>query len=358
MNIVFRADSGHKIGVGHIMRCLTLAKELIRKNHNVIFISRNHGGNIIDYVSENKIKVYELNITSSLDKRLSHSHWLGSTQREDAESTLDIIKKHSFSSVDWVVVDHYSLDEEWQSIIEPITKNIMVIDDLADRKHQCDILLDQTINRKYQDYKNITPEKCNLLLGSKFALLRNEFSVPLEKINHTRRKSLELKKKSLLIMMGGTDHLDLTSKILSLLPSFSHFEKITVLLGWSAAHKDKVINQFSIYENINILIGCNNVASVMLDHDLCIGAAGSSSWERCALGLPSILLTFADNQKYIAKNLADVGASYSLKLDFSEEDLSEALSFVTNNYQRMVDKCYLVCDGYGTNRVAERLINA
>ena len=164
MNIAFRVDASLKIGHGHVMRCIALAKVLKENCSNVEFICRKHEGNLIDKVRSSEFNVHELEVFKEVefDKKLAHSHWLGATQQQDADDCIDALKS---TQVDWMVVDHYAINEQWEKILKPYYKKLMVIDDLADRKHQCDILLDQTFGRQIEDYLAYTPKDCLLLLG-------------------------------------------------------------------------------------------------------------------------------------------------------------------------------------------------
>ena len=201
MNIIFRVDASLKMGTGHVMRCLTLAQVLKENSANVEFICRKHEGNLIDKIHSSGFNVHELEMLEEIEvgNKLAHSHWLGATQKQDADDCIGILKAEKS---DWLIVDHYALDEQWQKRLKPYYEKLIVIDDLADRKHWCNILLDQTFGRQQEDYSALTPEGCELLLGSQYALLRPEFS-------KWRAYSLERRSKpkfkQLLINMGGVD---------------------------------------------------------------------------------------------------------------------------------------------------------
>ena len=151
MNIIFRVDSSLIIGLGHLMRCLTLAQALKEKGSDVKFICRKHEGSLIEKVRSSGFIAYELEAfkETQVDTKLVHSNWLGVTQQKDADDCIEILK---LDKVDWLIVDHYALDELWQKKLKPYYEKLMVIDDLADRKHQCDILLDQTFGCQQEDY--------------------------------------------------------------------------------------------------------------------------------------------------------------------------------------------------------------
>jgi len=162
LKVVFRVDASLQMGTGHVMRCLTLAHVLKENSANIEFICRKHEGSLIDKIRSSGFVVHELGMPEEIkvDTRLVHSHWLGATQQQDTDDCIDIVKS---VKTDWLIVDHYALDELWQKRLKPYCEKLMVIDDLADRKHQCDILLDQTFGRQQEDYLTLTHEYCKLL---------------------------------------------------------------------------------------------------------------------------------------------------------------------------------------------------
>lgn len=341
------------------MRCLTLAKELRELGNDIWFFSKPHDGHILEVLRCNHFLVEELIVTASQDSDLSHSEWLGGNQEDDVSQCISLIEQRIGSLVDWVIVDHYGIDARWESAIKEYTNNLLVIDDLADRKHECDILLDQTLGRSPEDYSSLVSRECELLLGTQYALLRDEFRKEKSEVINIRRSSAERYYKKLLVMMGGTDHLNRTSKVLESLLKCTQDERITVVLGHTAPHKDCVLDICSRYNRMALKVGVSNVADLMLEHDICFGAAGSASWERCALGMPSLLLAFADNQQLILKELADAGAALFLSSTPCSEEVSQALVNLSSpaSYLEMATKCLKVCDGQGTYRVITRLLD-
>ncbi|MGO3642221.1 MAG: UDP-2,4-diacetamido-2,4,6-trideoxy-beta-L-altropyranose hydrolase, partial [Psychrobacter sp.] len=144
MNVVFRCDASIQIGTGHVMRCLTLADELTSQGAKCYFICREHEGNLIDFITQKGYEVYKLEAiplnNSNKDKAestLFHSEWLGTSQAEDAKQSIDII---SDIEPEWLIIDHYALNDYWEQKLRPYCNKILVIDDLADRKHDCDVL--------------------------------------------------------------------------------------------------------------------------------------------------------------------------------------------------------------------------
>ncbi|NDH50036.1 MAG: UDP-2,4-diacetamido-2,4,6-trideoxy-beta-L-altropyranose hydrolase, partial [Proteobacteria bacterium] len=174
MKAFFRVDASLEIGTGHVMRCLTLAHTLQDYGIENEFLCRKLDGNLINKIQNEGFKVHELDNAHKNNGKdgLEHSHWLKTTQQNDAEDCIKIIES---KGVDWLIVDHYALDSQWEIALKPFTKKMLVIDDLADRAHDCNILLDQNFSRTHQEYEPLVTKECRLLLGTKYALLRPEF---------------------------------------------------------------------------------------------------------------------------------------------------------------------------------------
>lgn len=364
MNIVFRCDASIQIGTGHVMRCLTLADELSRQGAKCYFICREHEGNLIKLIADKGYEAYKLKIESEIshyEKKdnepvLFHSKWLGSTQEEDAKQVLDII---GYIQPNWLVVDHYALDSYWEQKIRPHCNNILVIDDLADRRHNCEILIDQTFNRNKRDYYDLVPKYCEILCGTTYALLRPEFS-------EWREYSLERRENNILqhvlINLGGVDKDNITSRILKSLKQVPLPKscKITVVMGTTSPWLTNVITKANqLPWSTEVKTGVSNMAELMANSDLAIGAAGSTSWERCCLGLPTIMLVIAENQLLIAKNLEDSGAVKVILNDYSlTQILNEYLcQFIQNpeKLKAMSQSSADILDGYGTYKVIEQM---
>ena len=300
MKIVFRCDASIQMGTGHVMRCLTLADALAEQGAECHFICREHAGHLLDMIHQRGHKTYGLPLESESqlpDKSspdLAHSNWLGATQQRDAELcrvVLDELKP------DWLVVDHYALDVRWEKLLRPHSKKLMVIDDLADRQHDCDILLDQTFGRDSHDYLQWTPGHCQLLCGSSYALLRPEFAQWRE-YSLSRREKGQL--EHLLVNLGGVDKDNVTIQILKALATSSlpEYCKITVVMGATAPWTRAVQEQAALMPwPTEIKVGVSNMAELMANSDLAIGAAGSTTWERFCMGLPSILVVLSRNQE-------------------------------------------------------------
>src|SRR5690606_18254179 len=238
MKCVFRVDSSIQVGTGHVMRCLTLADELRRHGHECWFICREHQGHLGDLIMSrghkltllsNPVEVLTAGNGSSPD---DYAAWLGVGWQDDAKQTLNAIKGQS---ADWLIVDHYSLDAKWEKAVSSQVRNIMVIDDLANRSHQCSILLDQNLGREEKDYDGLVPSDCDRLLGPRYALLRSEFT-KFRPVSLNRRINPRLKR--ILISLGGVDRTNVTGRVLEALQTsdLPHTTRLDVIMGASAPH--------------------------------------------------------------------------------------------------------------------------
>jgi len=359
--VVIRVDASLKIGTGHVMRCLTLAEALKKQGADIVFICREHDGNLLERIERQGFKTYALpnahdkeTMTNSEAEKdeLYGRCWLGSTQQQDAALCRPLLEK---LNPDWLIVDHYGIDQVWQSQLAPYVGKLMVIDDLANREHQCDVLLDQTYGRQVEDYAGLVPPQAQLLLGSEYALLRPEFA-EWRDYSLQRRRNPEFKK--LLITMGGVDPDNITGEVLSTLEKNALPEEmeIIVVMGATAPHLDNVKQQAERMTNkCTLKIDVANMAEIMANADFAIGAAGATTWERCCLGLPSLMIVLADNQKEISNLLSKSLASLSVdkaSLQAAARALEsipmQRLTELTNNSAKLLD-------GGGVRRVVRAL---
>jgi len=358
MKVVFRADASLQIGSGHIMRCLTLASKLAEKEWQCLFVCRPHEGHLIEHIASKGFQVFALSKNTPLesDGKTGHQAWLGCDWQKDAEETKQILLK---IAPDWLIVDHYALDVQWESVQRLAHCKIMVIDDLVDRQHDCDVLLDQTLNRQAIEYSGLTPAHTVLLCGTRYGLLRPEF-VNLRKQSLERRLSTH-NIKNILITMGGVDQFNVTLivlKMLNQLRSCSSFQ-VTVVLGGLSKNLPEIEN-FKLHASfeISILTNVSNMAELMLQHDLAIGAAGSTSWERCCMGLPTAIVILADNQVDGADALAKENAAYIIgDIAKIESNLPKAIQYFSqpNVLQEMGKTSSDLVDGLGSERVFSAL---
>jgi UDP-2,4-diacetamido-2,4,6-trideoxy-beta-L-altropyranose hydrolase len=360
INIAFRTDASIQIGTGHVMRCLSLADALSERGARCTFICRPHIGNLIDEVVKrgHYTKILPKLPTRKRSANLSNSYhdWLGIDWHVDAEQTSMIIGSESF---DWLIVDHYGLDQKWEQKLKVHYRNLLVIDDLADRYHDCNILLDQNLGREQKDYIEFLGSNSIKYIGPKYALLRPEFA-QLREESLARRVNPQFKR--LLISLGGVDKDNATGKVLQVLTKckLPIDLKITIVMGSHAPYIDEVkVQSKLIKRNIEVLVDVKNMAQLMVESDVCIGAAGSTSWERCCLGLPSILLVLAPNQLFSATALSKVNAirvidinDLANSLPIQIQELSE-----TQNLKELVKSSKKITKGLGTNLIVDKLLS-
>ena len=358
LRIVFRVDASSQIGTGHVMRCITLANSLVKQGAMIRFVARHMPEHLQALI---KSYGFELSLLSSaigneqLDEvvnELGHAQWLGVSQLSDAEDAVNSLKDKSW---DWLIVDHYALDICWEKTLRNSVSKIMVIDDIADRSHDCDILLDQNY---YTDmplrYQNKVPSHCRLLLGPKYALLRDEFI--------EARKNLQAKDgvvKRVLVFFGGVDSYNYTGKAIQALSALSEYKlDVDVVIGASHPKKDEVINSCKLYD-YHCHVQTNKMAELMAGADLVIGAGGAATWEKFCLGLPSITLPTADNQ---IKQLNDLAANgYCYVIQSSQNMLNtyklhiKAVIENPNLTSFLAKNCMTLVDGLGVARITTAL---
>ena len=339
------------------MRCLTLARGLREHGHVCLFISREHAGNLNSLIGSEGFSLHALPIGRAQDGDLEHSHWLGASQAEDAAACQAPVTAWR---PDWLVVDHYALDHRWETQVTPEGCRLLAIDDLADRRHVCDLLLDQNLGRRANDYRVLVPDKCTLLVSSSNALLRADFS-RLRDHSLARRKQADL--QNVLIALGGVDQHNYTGCILDALKfcELSDDIRFTVVLGSTALHLQAVTAAaHSCPWPVEVLSGIDDMARRMLEADLAIGAAGGTSWERCCLGVPTLLVILAENQRSGALALAATGAA--LLIDPSRPLIEQLQSSfdqlqAADRRRQMTNAASRVTDGRGAERLLQLMEN-
>lgn len=299
MNIFFRVDSSYEMGTGHVMRCLTLANELKNRKANVSFICRDIPGNLTNYITDQGFQVFLL----PLPRDRINASWLQVDLNTDAIETAQILI--ASSPVDCLIIDHYGIDQRWETLIEEYVRKIVVIDDLADRPHQCSILLDQNRSDTADRYHDLVPNSCVKLVGTSYAILRPAF--------RTVKKQLAERDgriNRILVFFGGTDPTNETIKTLQVLSDVKYSNlHLDVVVGEMNKNKDVIQEICSHMPNAFFHCQIDYMAELMGKAGLAIGAGGSSTWERCYLGLPSLSIVTADNQREITKVVHDKGAT-------------------------------------------------
>lgn len=312
--VYIRVDSSYRIGSGHLMRCLTLAGELQRLEASVSFICREWQGNGYSLIKNRGYPLYLLPpVSMEPEQNDDHRTWLGVPMTQDAADTLDVMKRTS-NAKPWLAVDHYSIDSTWEKQLRPSVSGIAVIDDLADRPHDCDLLLDQNYYSNMNErYKGLVPDYCRTLLGPSYALLRTEFQM-----TPPRRRDGSIRR--VLIFYGGSDLTNETGKALQALDKFPFH--LDVVIGGSNPHYQQIEELCSRRGSCSFYRQTDNMHGLMQAADLSIGAGGTATWERCILGLPSLVTILAQNQQQSVLDLSEVGVIQSLGW-FDQVDIAQ-----------------------------------
>ncbi|MUG97023.1 UDP-2,4-diacetamido-2,4,6-trideoxy-beta-L-altropyranose hydrolase [Scytonema sp. UIC 10036] len=296
MYFVFRVDSSIEIGTGHLMRCLTLADALCQRGNNVTFICRNFSGNLSNLLEKKGFEVHLLPTTTALlnehQQRRTYEQWLGGSWETDVEQTKAILDKKQ-QDINWLIVDHYSLDYRWESQLRPYVQKLMVIDDLADRHHDCDLLLDQNLYENFEiRYNDLVPSYCQKFLGLQYLLLRQEF---IEARRTLRQRDGNVKR--ILVFFGGSDPMNETAKALKAIQLLNRPDiAVDVVVGASHQQQEEIRQLCNAIPNTTFYCQVNQMADLMAKADLALAAGGTNTWERCFLELPTITLAIATNQ--------------------------------------------------------------
>lgn len=300
--IVFRVDSSGLIGSGHLMRCLTLAGQFKKtKQAEIAFVARDLAGNLNQLIRDNGYQLLLLPRAAAEEGLTGYEQWLTVRQTVDAVQTRQLLQG---LAVEHLIVDSYALDETWEVILRPCVGSIMVIDDLANRRHTCDILLDQNYYCEGERrYTGLVPSHCKLLLGPQYALLREEF--------YEARKKMRVRDgtvNNILVFFGGSDLTNETMKALQALATLQRPDiRVNVIVGASNNHKESIKAYCLQHKEMHYFCQVSNMAELMNAADLAIGAGGTTTWERCFLGLPAIVITIADNQVQICEDCHTLG---------------------------------------------------
>jgi len=363
MYVAIRTDASVEIGTGHVMRCLTLAGVLRAGGANVRFLCRELPGNLCSRIEKMGFRVCRLPAVStglSAATRPAgtvHAHWLGADWQTDSRETMEALVSDGHGT-DWLVVDHYAIGRPWESSLRPHAGRIMVIDDLADRPHDADLLLDQNyyVNAAGR-YERLVPEPCRLLTGPGFALLREEFaeaaSSGIERDGCIRR---------LFVFFGGSDLSHETGNVLQGLCLLAGRDFETdVVLGPNNANRKALATMAAGMPRVNIHEGAENMARLMARADLAIGAGGITTWERCCMGLPALVIATAFNQMEAVRDLAATGCIHFLGESgrVTPEKIRDTIEELAGHPKRVLEmamKGQSLVDGLGAKRCMEAML--
>ncbi len=333
-SILIWSQASKYIGAGHVHRCHTLAvaiKQLIPETK-------------VSWVAE--------------DTTLATQAWLKETGVIDA--WVPLTELYLTSGYDWAILDDYRCQAEDEAALRTVAKKIMVIEDQPNRSHDADLLLDQSLERHDIEYKAKVPPGCKLVLGSEYVLLRPEFSALREKAIERRKTTHKV--SQVLVSVGATDPLGLTLKILSQLEASPQSFSVKAVVSSLVPNLEAIQTLAdSSARKMTLIIDTLDMAEKMLEADLAIGAAGMTTWERAALGLPSVLFQVADNQsdnikKIIECKMAEV-CTTPMALETGEflskfhklfDSAEQRNRFSLEGFKRI--------DGLGAQKVAQKLL--
>jgi UDP-2,4-diacetamido-2,4,6-trideoxy-beta-L-altropyranose hydrolase len=340
--IVFRADASNTIGGGHVMRCLALAEVLRARGSSITFVCREHTGHCCDLIESKGFPVERL--------PTGPTEW-----QDDARQTLDTIEARGVRP-DCIIVDHYGLGSCWERKLRATTRSLAVIDDLADRCHECDLLLDQNYFEDLeQRYRALLPTAARRLLGPRYALLRPEFS--------QARDSATLPTVGrLFVCVGSHDPFGICDKTVAAIRLIGDRSlSAEIVTGADAELRERLSNTVSDLPGVSVHGFLHDIAGLMTGCSIAVGAGGSSTWERCALGLPSLVAIVADNQRRMSHDLAQAGIIVLLgeAKQVTPATLAAAIVRLLNDRtlcESMRANSRTLVDGEGGRRVADEIL--
>ena len=297
MRAVIRLDSSLQIGTGHLMRCLTLAEGLRERGADVEFACRRLEGSMAPLLESKSFEVREI---PGNDPRGEIDHPLPDWQA-DAAAMEHVVRD---SGADWVGVDHYGLDANWERAMRPTGARVFVVDDLANRRHACDLLLDQNYYRDADTrYDGLVPAGAVMLLGPRYALLRPDFAS-----YRARGRSRAGDVRRILVFLGGTDPDNVTHKVVSALQRVPAADlQVHVVVGGTNPHRHDIQRLCAADARFSYECQARDMAALMAESDLAVGAGGATTWERCYLGLPAIVVATGENQVRTNEDIAALG---------------------------------------------------
>ncbi|WP_051201994.1 UDP-2,4-diacetamido-2,4,6-trideoxy-beta-L-altropyranose hydrolase [Ferrimonas senticii] len=361
---LFRVDASTQMGCGHVYRCLTLAQSLRGTGLRCHFVCREHAGHLGALITANGFELTLLppsEVSLLASERQPYQQWLGASWQQDAQQTLAVVDELGIAAVELLVVDHYGLDARWQQLLRRRCRRILVLDDLADRPLDADWVLDQTFGRQAEDYRHcLRRSDAQVLAGAEYALLRPEFAQLRSQALARRQQPLAIPR--LLLTLGGADPENHSATVLRSLAEAFRPQQLAVdlVIGASNPHVTELAGLVErLPLSVQLHVATSRMAELMVAADLAIGAAGTTSWERCVLGLPTLTLCLADNQRQVLANLAQCGAIAPLAIDALAEPkaLKRAIEATLQQRHEMQSAAVAITDGLGVKRVLMALLS-
>ena len=354
--IVFRVDASSMIGIGHVMRCLALAEELRLRGAGVSFICRAHEGHLATTIRSRAFPVVVLPLTQTDHTPCADTYesWLGAAAGIDAAQTIEALEG---TFPDWLIADHYGIDAQWEKQLRDNVRSLLVIDDLANRPHDCDVLIDQNYATNAEDrYEKLISPTCRLLTGPRYALLERNYAAcgrAFAPRDGTPRK--------VLIFFGGSDPQNMTSVALETLSRDEFTElDVDIVVGVNNRHRELIERAARSRSRTTVHGPRRDLVGLMAEADFAIGAGGVTTWERMCMGLPTIVVSIADNQKPACEALAHSRLIYYAgdSAHVGPDKLAELINGVISNVEGLAElrvRNRDLVDGFGAGRVAESI---
>jgi UDP-2,4-diacetamido-2,4,6-trideoxy-beta-L-altropyranose hydrolase len=349
--MLLRTDATPAIGSGHVMRCLCLADALRLRGAEAVFLSRGLPQHLRELVVSHGHGLIDLPPLSAPTPGLPEAVWPESLQREDA----DQVRAAAGAPAHWLVVDHYGLDASWEQAARSCAGSVMAIDDLG-RNHSCDLLLDQNAHEDAAGlYQRCLSAGAQGLFGPRYVLLRPEFA-QLRASARVRDGDVH----EILVFLGGMDTGNATGRVLDALQGIRPPECIVnVVIGAAHPAREAVESMAAQHAWLHCHVQTERMASLCASADLAIGAGGTATWERCALGLPAVALCLAPNQQLLLHGAARHGLVYATPPDLDTAALQRHIAAVIDNpgLRNHLSRAGMEqVDGLGTRRVVARLL--
>jgi UDP-2,4-diacetamido-2,4,6-trideoxy-beta-L-altropyranose hydrolase len=351
MRVLIRADASPTIGSGHIARCLTLARVLREQGSHVAFACRRLSGHRLDALQGEGFETFALP-ERYVDEDPQQAIEAMLPWQADIDALDDLLEGHA--GFDWIIADHYGLDHHWQTAARRWAPRIAAVDDLASRRYSVDLLLNQNLSGLSENYAPLLPDGCRTLLGPRYAMLREEFSCPAIEIRAKARR--------VLVNFGGFDAAMQTHHAMLALADFAQLEVDFVAGADNPAWAQmQALAETRPHWHLHSFV--SDFYQRMTAADLFIGAGGGTSWERAAMGLPTICIAVSNNQQANGEVMAAAGAHVFMgaREQVSVEQLRQAIGFVSENFhlrQSLAERSRQLVDGRGALRVAAALAGA
>ncbi len=340
MRVAFRCDASPAIGGGHVMRCLALGRALRKRGHDVVFVCMTGTTATVRALEQGPFSVLALENADVA-----------------GDATAAVIETYWTGRGDLVVVDSYALGAAAETRFRGAARRVVAIDDLADRRHDCDLILDQTYGRWAGAYKGLISDDCVVLTGTCYALLRPEFAQA--RPQAIRRRFPGAPCNRILVTMGLTDVGGISEQVVRAIIRGGTAADIDVVVGRQAPSLPALIDLCRRTPGLQVHIDTNELCRLMVDADIAVGGAGSTMWERCCLGLPTVALILADNQRLAAQMLDAAGCCLALDARTGlPPDLATAVADLAGDPARryaMATRALKICDGLGVERVLDAL---